>query len=147
MANPTRLASKRVDTSLTPHWGSGYYRSILEVQCLVTQRQQAIDGLSVKMEEAARNYIGKIPKNPPDWPSFNNDLQAKTGSWRKEVSGLLENRAFFTKADQLHFDVLGHYSGYSFRGGNAEYDEIQSELAERMKKLREVINWSQQRTR
>jgi hypothetical protein len=62
------------------------------------------------------------------------------------VSKKLENRAFFTRADQLHFDMLGFVPPVSMTN-NQRFDWLLSMLALKFERLRDVINWTQQRRR
>ena len=59
------------------------------------------------------------------------------------MSNKLENRAIFTRADQLHFENIG-LPPNDFMG-HRDYAQITRILAEKYDRLRDIINWTQQR--
>jgi hypothetical protein len=68
------------------------------------------------------------------------------GRWCDRVSAKLENKAFFTRADQLHFDQLGFVPQIAMTR-QLELDQLLGQLREKFDRLRDVINWVQQRRR
>ena len=62
------------------------------------------------------------------------------------VSKKLENKAFFTRADQLHFEDLG-FVDHIRLSGHPDFDGSLSQLKLKFERLRDVINWTQMRRR
>jgi hypothetical protein len=62
------------------------------------------------------------------------------------MSKKLENRVFFTRAHQLHFDMLGFVEPIKMTE-HGRYDWLLSQLRLKFERLRDVINWSQMRRR
>jgi hypothetical protein len=71
------------------------------------------------------------------------DLGRDIDDWLYErVSNKLENRAIFTRADQLHFENIGFLPPNDFMG-HRDYAQIMRILAEKYDRLRDIINWSE----
>jgi len=64
--------------------------------------------------------------------------------WCSKVSKKLEQRAFFTKSDQLHFERLGFIDALTMTG-QVKYDWWLSQLRLKFERLRDIINWVQMR--
>jgi hypothetical protein len=86
-------------------------------------------------------------------PDDDGDLGGYIENWRKDfegwcttVSQKLDNRAFFTRADQLHFDYLGFVEPVTFYN-NPRLNRLLSQLRLKLERLRDVINWTQERRR
>jgi len=109
-----------------------------------SQRQKVIDSLAEDMSEAIADLVNRDPK--PMTESDYDLFQANYHQWIAKVSKKLENRAFFTRADQLHFDRLGYLDPITMHG-NQRMDWLHSQLKLKFERLRDVINWSQQRRR
>ena len=109
-----------------------------------SNRQRAIDDLAEEISWAITDLLNRQPR-----PSTSQQIaawEADYHQWCDKISKMLENRAFFTRADQLHFDRLGFVprtdmSGYPY------YDWLLGQLRLKFHRLREVINWTQQRPR
>jgi hypothetical protein len=109
-----------------------------------SQQQRAIDDLSEELSWAIRELLNQKPR-----PSTDDEVaqwEEKFRNWCEKVSGKLDNRAFFTRADQLHFDRLGFVDQISM-SGNERLDWLLSQLRIKFERLRDVINWTQQRRR
>ena len=65
--------------------------------------------------------------------------------WCSIVSHKLSNRAFFTRADQLHFDYLGFVDPITFYLDAQRLNDLLSQLKLKIERLRDVINWTQER--
>jgi hypothetical protein len=96
-----------------------------------SKKQQAIDSLAGDVAWAIHNLL-------------NQKWRADFSNWCGRVSRKLENRAFFTYADQLHFDVLGFIASISLTG-TPNFDALLGQLRLKIDRLRDVINWTQQR--
>ena len=105
-------------------------------------RQRAVDDLAEDLSWAIHNLLNK--------PVFNNDELTQWESdyrgWCDKVSKKLENRAFFNKADQLHFDRLGFVPLTKLTDSFGDrHDWLLSQLDLKFQRLRDVINWTQMR--
>jgi hypothetical protein len=109
-----------------------------------SRKQKAIDDLAEDISFAIQNLINRkpTPKHDVDVKKWKEDYEA----WCTKVSKKLENRAFFTRSDQLHFDRLGFIEPVRMTG-NDELDFLLSQLRLKFDRLRDVINWTQQRRR
>jgi hypothetical protein len=111
---------------------------------LWSKKQQAIDDLAEDMSWAIHELVNRNPR-----PSTDEEVQkweADYLEWDKKVSKKLENRAFFTRADQLHFERLGFVEPVTL-SGHQRFDWLLSQLRLKFDRLRDVINWTQQRRR
>jgi hypothetical protein len=109
-----------------------------------SRKQTAIDELAEDMAFAINDLVNREPR-----PQTDDDIKKWKGdyeAWCNKASKKLENRAFFTRADQLHFDSLGFIDPL-FMTGLPKLDELLSQLKLKFDRLRDVINWTQQRRR
>lgn len=107
-------------------------------------RQEAINDLAEDLSFAIQDLLNKPVANEPDVAQWEADFRA----WCQRVSAKLENRAFFTRADQLHFDMLGFVPPTNFVGSyNHHHEWLVSQLNLKFDRLRDVINWTQMRGR
>ena len=107
-------------------------------------RQKAIDDLAEDLSWAIHNLLNK----PVTKESEVTEWESEYRSWCESVSKKLENRAFFTRADQLHFDRLGFVPQAGFAGSfNKHHKWLTSQLNLKFERLRDVINWTQMRPR
>jgi hypothetical protein len=111
---------------------------------LWSTKQTAIDALAVDMAWAINNLLNRQLRasTRAELKQWEDDFRI----WCANVSSKLENRAFFTRADQLHFDMLGVVLPIGM-SANKETDWLFSMLALKFDRLRDVINWTQQRPR
>jgi hypothetical protein len=107
-----------------------------------SKKQKAIDALAEDLSWAIHDLVNRDPK-----PYTNEEVarwEEDYHAWCQRVSEKLENRAFFTRADQLHFDRLGFIDPISM-SGEATLDWLLAQLKLKFERLRDVINWSQMR--
>jgi hypothetical protein len=109
-----------------------------------SRRQLAIDALAEDIGWAIHHLLNRRPQPQSDEQIAEWDLGYRT--WCDKINKQLENRAFFTRADQLHFDRLG-FIDQTVLSGHPRYDWLLSQLRLKFERLREVINWSQERRR
>jgi hypothetical protein len=111
---------------------------------LWSKKQQAIDDLAEDMSWAIQNLLNRtpMPSTPIEVAEWDRDFR----EWCSNVSAKLENRAFFTRADQLHFDMLGFVEPVAM-SDNRALNRLLSMLRLKFARLRDVINWTQQRRR
>jgi hypothetical protein len=90
-----------------------------------SRKQKAIDGLAEDMSFAIHDLVNRKPRpqTDDDIKQWKKDYEA----WCDKVSKKLENRAFFTRADQLHFDDLGFIDPL-FMTGLPKLDELLGQL-------------------
>ena len=109
-------------------------------------KQKIIDRLAEDISWAIMNLLNRNPgKIDPD-SQFVKDWKRDFENWCARASAKLDNRAFFTRADQLHFDFLGFVDPVEFYQ-NPELNHLLSILRLKIERLRYVINWSQERYR
>lgn len=109
-----------------------------------SQKQRAIDELAEDISSAIIDLVNRDPR-----PGTNEQIvawQTDFNDWCAGVSKKLENRAFFTRADQLHFDRLGFIEPISM-ASPPSLNWLMSQLRLKFDRLRDVINWTQQRRR
>ena len=106
-----------------------------------SQRQQAIDSLAEDISWAIAELVNRNVEQQTV-EQFRTDFN----EWCKKVSSKLGNRAFFTRADQLHFDRLGYLQPINMASIPAA-DHVHSMLKLKLERLRDIINWTQERRR
>lgn len=107
-------------------------------------RQAAIDELAEDLSWAVSDLLNKRVNNKDEVASWETEYR----KWCNRISVKLNNRAFFTRADQLHFDMLGIVPPARFSGSyNDRHDWLVSQLKLKFERLRDIINWSQMRKR
>jgi hypothetical protein len=140
---------------LPPAVTSPWFRLILVVVGLVvigtslhfnvwSLRQKAIDELAEDLSWAIHDLLNKPVSDEAGVAEWEQQYHA----WCQRVSKKLENRAFFTRADRLHFDRLGFVPSAKFAGSfNQRHEWLASQLGLKFERLRDVINWTQMRRR
>jgi hypothetical protein len=107
-------------------------------------RQRAIDALAEDLSWAISELLNRRVSDETEVAEWECDYRI----WCGKVSKKLENRAFFTRADQLHFDMLGFVPPAHFAGSvNERHEWLVSQLKLKFDRLRDVINWTQMRRR
>ncbi|MBI3526580.1 MAG: hypothetical protein HY067_01275 [Betaproteobacteria bacterium] len=107
-------------------------------------RQEAIDELAEDLSWAIHHLLNRPVANESEVAQWEAEFKA----WCERVSAKLENRAFFTRADQLHFDRLGFVPAAHFAHSfNQRHEWLVSQLNLKFERLRDVINWTQMRRR
>ena len=105
-------------------------------------RQRAIDSLAEDISWAIHELLNRdpSPRTAQEIEQWEQDYRA----WRQGVSIKLENRAFFTRADQIHFDRLGFVTPVQM-SRLGRLNSLLGQLRLNFERLRDVINWTQQR--
>lgn len=141
-----------------PDWTkSGYFRiGILIVGLFIiwlsltfnrwSTKQKTIDGLAQDIAWAIDNLLNRTPGAINPAGTFVVEWKKDFEKWCHEVSDKLGNRAFFTLADQLHFDYLGFVEPVEIYQ-HPQLNHLLSMLRLKIERLRDVINWSQERRR
>jgi len=138
-----------------PAWlMSGWTRVFLVILGLVTiygalrvnvwsQQQRAINAIAEDISWAIHHLL-----NRPfiDGQQYVDQWHHDYAAWCTRISEKLSNRAFFTLADQLHFDRLGFIDPVHMTG-HVEYDWLLGQLRLKFERARDIINWVQQRRR
>jgi hypothetical protein len=110
-----------------------------------SQQQKAVDARAEELSWAIHHLLNR---NPAPTTAAEVEVWVKDfREWCAKVSKQLENRAFFTRADQLHFDRLGFVIPVMMDGRHESLSHHLSQLRVKFEGLRDVINWAQQRRR
>ena len=107
-------------------------------------KQKAVDDLAEDLSWSIHNLLNRNPpvRSASDVATWKRDYD----DWCRKVSDKLGNRAFFTRSDQLHFDRLGFVETTPMAVAfNSEHANLLGQLALKYERLREVMNWTQQR--
>jgi hypothetical protein len=115
-----------------------------KVQIDQERKQAAIDDLSEELSWAIHNLLNR--NQGKEWteemvPPFEADMNA----WCEKVNKKLEDRDFFSRSDQLHFDRLGFLQPIDM-GPLARLNWLMSMLRMKFDRLREVIGRNQTRS-
>jgi hypothetical protein len=109
-------------------------------------KQKCIDALAEDMAWAIQNLLNRSPTPVTDDQIA--VLKRDIDEWYGKISRQLENRAFFTRADQIHFDFLGYVEPIAMAGvSDNRLHNMHSQLRMKFARLRDVVNWAQQRRR
>lgn len=108
-----------------------------------TQQQKAINEIAEDISWAIHHLLNEPLKDEKPDTTL---LEKEYPIWCKRVSEKLTNRAFFTLADQLHFDRLGFVDQVQMTG-QSKHDWLLSQLRLKFERARDIINWVQQRRR
>ncbi|NQV48577.1 MAG: hypothetical protein HQ504_12475 [Rhodospirillaceae bacterium] len=109
-----------------------------------SKKQIAINDIAEDLSWAISDLLNRQPH--PSTQAEITTWESDYNAWCGRVSSKLENRAFFTRADQLHFDRLGFLNPVVM-SGQPRYDWLLSQLKLKFDRLRDVINWTQMRRR
>jgi hypothetical protein len=107
-----------------------------------SRRQKVIDALAEDLSWAIHDLLNRDPR--PGTEAEIAKWESDYEEWCKRVSTKLDNRAFFTRADQIHFDRLGFVRQVPIEA-EPKMRWWLSQLSLKFDRLRDVINWSQQR--
>jgi hypothetical protein len=111
-----------------------------------SNKQKIIDSLAEDISGAIDNLLNR-KVGPAGLDADHIDMWERDFiSWCSGVSGKLSDRAFFTRSDQLHFDYLGFVTPISFYQ-NPRMNNLLSQLRMKIERVRDVINWTQERGR
>jgi hypothetical protein len=108
-------------------------------------KQKLVDSLAEDISWAIDHLLNRSAGIDPD-TKFIDDWKRDFDEWCASVSTKLGNRAFFTRADQLHFEYLGFIDPIEFYQ-NPRLNHLLSQLRLKIERLRDVINWAQERRR
>ncbi len=109
-----------------------------------SRKQVAIDDLAEDISWVIANILNKNPR--PNTSQDAEEFAKEFQNWCDKVSKKLENRAFFTRADQLHFDRLGFLPAIAL-APHPKINHVLQMLSVKLERLRDIINWSQERRR
>ena len=99
-------------------------------------RQNAIDDLSEELSWAIHYLLNKQVSSDDDLAKW--EIEFK--KWCNKVSEMLNNRKYFTKSDQLHFDRLGLVPPANYAGSfNKRHEWLVSQLNLKFERLRDII--------
>lgn len=110
---------------------------------LWSRRQIVIDEFAEELSWAIHNLLNRKVTNANELTTWETDYHA----WLAKVNTKLENRAFFTRADQIHFERLGTFPATSSpMQFNPRHNNLLSQLGIKFDRLRDVIQWTRVRT-
>jgi hypothetical protein len=106
-------------------------------------KQNAIDQLSEAISKAIHELLNRPQPTDPtqSWDAFADTLAKEYSKWCVDVDRVLGNTAYFTKSDLLHFQRLGVFPPVVITG-HPRADHTLSMLTEKIKRLRDVIEWN-----
>lgn len=110
---------------------------------LWSRRQVVIDELAEELSCAIHNLLNRHVTSEEELKVWEADYRA----WLDRVNTKLGNRAFFTRADQIHFERLGTFPASSYAiQFNPHHNNLLNQLGVKFDRLRDIIQWSQMRT-
>ena len=110
-----------------------------------SRRQKTVDELAEMLSSAIHDLLNRRIRTDAELDSLDADFQ----SWCARIKLTLEKHpAYFSKADVIHFDRLGAVSneGWNIAFGH-RHNRLLNVLSLKFDRLRDVMNWTQQRTR
>ena len=115
-----------------------------------SKKQQVIDALSEDLSWAIHSLLNKTVSTEAELMIWEIEFE----EWCKKVSRKLNDRAFFTRSDQIHFDRLGFIQPLNFIGAvtinmraKAHHNKLVSHLNVKFDRMRDIINWTQMKRR
>lgn len=114
-----------------------------------SERQKILDSLADDISWAIHDLVNRHNRLSPAelaLPTYAANLQKDYEAWCTRISEKLSNQAFFTRADRLHFDRLGFIDPVVMTT-NPSANHTLSMLKLKFERLRDVIEWVQQRPR
>lgn len=115
-----------------------------------SRKQKVVDELAEMLSDAIHDLLNRAVANDHELGKFEADFNA----WCKKVVAKIEDSpAYFSKADKLHFERLGqvpvHVWGQAYKAmpNDGRHNHILCMLSVKFDRLRDVINWAQQRPR
>jgi hypothetical protein len=101
-----------------------------------SKKQGAIDDLAEEIRWATENLVNPNPH--PLAPGGNITWERQCKEWYEKISRKLQNRDFFTRAQQLHFDILTIVDQDSTLG-NPYFNHRFNILSTKIKRLRAIM--------
>jgi len=145
-----------------PDWVfGGWFKLILVVVGLVViaaslkfnvwySRQKAVNELSEMLSTAINQLLSRQISNDMELGQLKSDIS----SWCDEILAKIDQYpTYFSKSDRIHFDRLGAVPendwGIAYKADNDDtrHRHQLNMLSLKFDRLRDIINWTQQRTR
>jgi hypothetical protein len=104
-------------------------------------KQQALDQLSQAISQAIHELINKPRPAPWSGDAFADTLAKEYSRWCQDVDRILARRRYFTKSDVLHFQQLGVFPSVAITH-HSDADHTLAMLTEKIKRLRDIIEWN-----
>lgn len=114
-----------------------------------SNKQKVINELAEELSWAIKELLNRPVSDDQELGRLESDI----ATWCDKVNGVLGNEAFFTRADQIHFDRLGKVpvlrwkQAYRLDAADTRHDHALNMLSLKFDRLRDVVNWAQQRIR
>ncbi len=115
-----------------------------------SKRRKVVDELAEILSWAIHDLMNRQIQNDTELGQLDCDFHAWCSRVTKKIK---DNPAFFSRADEIHFDRLGRVPGglwdFAYRATpeDRRHDKLLNMLSLKFDRLRDVINWTQQRTR
>jgi hypothetical protein len=113
-----------------------------KVKITKEERQQAVDDLAEEIRWATNNLLNPNPhplaSGPGNITERIDAWKAQCNLWFEKISKKLDNRKFFTRAQQLHFDILAVVDQDSTLG-NPHFNHGFNILSTKIKRLRDIM--------
>jgi hypothetical protein len=114
----------------------------LNRQSTKEERQAVIDDLAEEINWATQNLLNQRPHplkspDPTNRPAIE-DWRLNCETWFQKVSDKLANRRFFTRAQQLHFDVLANVDQVMTQG-SSRFVKMYNIVSTKIRRLRDLI--------
>lgn len=115
-----------------------------------SQRRKIVDDLAEELSWAINDLLNRTIHNDADLDHLDVDFK----KWGEKVTRKIgDNKAFFSKADRIHFERLGRVQKFKWNDSycasttDGRHDHIRNMLSLKLDRLRDIINWTQMRTR
>ena len=104
-----------------------------------SRKQVVIDQLAEEISWASQHLMNRQVSNDPEYDEWERIYKA----WDARVLAILGNRAFFTRADQVHFEALGVAPKPFVSPYDASIGRLFERLSLKFERLRDIIRWTQ----
>ena len=115
-----------------------------------SQRQKVVDELAEMLSSAIHDLLNRPIQNDTQLGQLSSDHK----HWCDEVGSKIEyHKAYFSKADKIHFERIGkvteHSWGIAYKANqnDTRHNHLLNIISIKFDRLRDIINWTQQRTR
>ena len=115
-----------------------------------SRRQKVVNELADLLSSAIHDLLNRPIKSDIELGSLDAEFQI----WcEKVISKCEDHPSYFSKADVIHFDRLGKVSkdkwdiAYRANPNDTRHNHLLNMLSLKFDRLRDIINWTQQRTR
>ena len=115
-----------------------------------SRRQKAVNELADLLSDAIHDLLNRTVAKDAELGQLKADIR----DWQKDVLSKIDSYpSYFSKADRIHFDHLGAIiempwkQAYRSNPSDDRHNHELNMLSLKFDRLRDIINWTQQRTR